>query len=251
MTATFTPWVFLMKLLQKSALALCLFTAVALPAFSVYAAEDAQPFTTAQQVDLTQILPPPPANDSVQTKRELQEVVDMQQKRTPEMATQAKADAEENVWVYSNVMGPKFNAKALPVLSAFFERVVATEAAVVDPAKDFWKRPRPHMLDSRIEPIVKRSTSGSWPSGHTTLGTLMGITLANMVPEKRAEIMARAWQYGDNRVVAGIHYPSDIEMGRIAGSVISQQISHQQDFQQQYQQAREELRHALDLPAGK
>jgi acid phosphatase (class A) len=72
-----------------------------------------------------------------------------------------------------------------------------------------------------------------------------------MVPEKRAEIMARAWQYGDNRVVAGIHYPSDIEMGRIAGSVISQQISHQQDFQQQYQQAREELRHALDLPAGK
>jgi acid phosphatase (class A) len=167
------------------------------------------------------------------------------------MASQAKADAEENVWVYSNVMGPKFNAEALPAVSAFFDRIVATEAAVVDPAKDFWKRPRPHMLDSRIEPIVKRSSSGSWPSGHTTLGTLMGITLANMVPEKRAAIMTRAWQYGDNRVVAGIHYPSDIEMGRIAGSVISQQLSQQQDFQQQYRQARDELRQALDLPAAK
>jgi len=240
-----------MKFLQKSTLALCLFTAGALPAFSVYAAEEAQPFTTAQQVDLTRILPPPPANDSAQTRRELQEVVDMQQKRTPEMASQAKADAQENVWVYGNVMGPKFNAKALPAVGAFFDRIVATEAAVVDPAKDFWKRPRPHMLDSRIEPIVKRSSSGSWPSGHTTLGTLMGITLANMVPERRAEIMTRAWQYGDNRVVAGIHYPSDIEMGRIAGSVISQQISHQQDFQQQYRQARDELRQALDLPAEK
>lgn len=238
-----------MKSLQKSVLALCLFTVSALPAIYAQAAEEAQPFTTAQQVDLTHILPPPPANDSAQTQRELREVLDMQQKRTPEMASQAKADAEENVWVYSNVMGPKFNAQALPAVSAFFDRIVATEAAVVDPAKDFWKRPRPHMLDSRIEPIVKRSSSGSWPSGHTTLGTLMGITLANMVPEKRAAIMARAWQYGDNRVVAGIHYPSDIEMGRIAGSVISQQLSQQQDFQQQYRQARDELRQALDLPA--
>ncbi|HGM4932418.1 TPA: acid phosphatase [Serratia marcescens] len=240
-----------MKSLQKSVLALCLFTTSALTAFHAQAAEEAQPFTTAQQVDLTHILPPPPANDSAQTQRELREVLDMQQKRTPEMASQTKADAEENVWVYSNVMGPKFNAKALPAVSAFFDRIVATEAAVVDPAKDFWKRPRPHMLDSRIEPIVKRSSSGSWPSGHTTLGTLMGITLANMVPEKRAAIMTRAWQYGDNRVVAGIHYPSDIEMGRIAGSVISQQLSQQQDFQQQYRQARDELRLALDLPAEK
>lgn len=240
-----------MKSLQKSVLALCLFTTSALAAFHAQAAEEAQPFTTAQQVDLTHILPPPPANDSAQTQRELREVLDMQQKRTPEMASQAKADVEENVWVYSNVMGPKFNAKALPAVSAFFDRIVATEAAVVDPAKDFWKRPRPHILDSRIEPIVKRSSSGSWPSGHTTLGTLMGITLANMVPEKRAAIMTRAWQYGDNRVVAGIHYPSDIEMGRIAGSVISQQISQQQDFQQQYRQARDELRQALDLPAAK
>ena len=240
-----------MKSLQKSVLALCLFTTSALTAFHAQAAEEAQPFTTAQQVDLTHILPPPPANDSAQTQRELREVLDMQQKRTPEMASQAMADAEENVWVYGNVMGPKFNAKALPAVSAFFDRIVATEAAVVDPAKDFWKRPRPHMLDSRIEPIVKRASSGSWPSGHTTLGTLMGITLANMVPEKRAAIMTRAWQYGDNRVVAGIHYPSAIEMGRIAGSVISQQLSQQQDFQQQYRQARDELRQALDLPAAK
>ncbi|PYA25922.1 acid phosphatase [Serratia marcescens] len=240
-----------MKSLQKSVLALCLFTTSALTALHAQAAEEAQPFTTAQQVDLTHILPPPPANDSAQTQRELREVLDMQQKRTPEMASQAKADAEENVWVYGNVMGPKFNAKALPAVSAFFDRIVATEAAVVDPAKDFWKRPRPHMLDSRIEPIVKRSSSGSWPSGHTTLGTLMGITLANMVPEKRAAIMTRAWQYGDNRVVAGVHHPSPIEMGRLARSGISQQLSQQQDFQQQYRQARDELRQALDLPAAK
>ena len=64
---------------------------------------------------------------------------------------------EENVWVSSaNVMGPKFNAGSVAGREAPSSyRIVATEAAVVDPAKDFWKRPRPYMLDSRIEPIVK------------------------------------------------------------------------------------------------
>ncbi|RUZ11253.1 phosphatase PAP2 family protein, partial [Mesorhizobium sp. M7A.F.Ca.CA.002.15.1.1] len=48
-------------------------------------AEDAQPFVTNKDVDLTMILPPPPANDSAQTKAELGEVLMLQVTRTPEM----------------------------------------------------------------------------------------------------------------------------------------------------------------------
>jgi len=33
--------------------------------------EEAQPFVTAKDIDLTRILPPPPANDSAETKAEL------------------------------------------------------------------------------------------------------------------------------------------------------------------------------------
>jgi acid phosphatase (class A) len=42
-----------------------------------------------------------------------------------------------------------------------------------------------------------------------------------MLPRKRAQIMARAWECGRNRLIGGIHYPSDIEVGRIAGTVLS------------------------------
>ncbi|PSJ62805.1 acid phosphatase [Pseudaminobacter soli (ex Li et al. 2025)] len=210
-------------------------------------AEDARPFLTAKDVDLTMILPPPPADDSAQTKAEIGEVLTLQVTRTPEMEARAKADAEENVWRFADVMGPKFTKEALPKLNAFFERVVATEGAVVDPAKDFWKRPRPHMLSDLVKPIVKPSTSGAWPSGHTTVGTMMGIILADMVPEKRAEIMTRAWEYGHNRVVAGIHYPSDIEMGRIAGAVIASNLQHDSDFEKEYEEAKAELRSVLGL----
>ncbi|BCP53872.1 acid phosphatase [Kaistia sp. 32K] len=210
-------------------------------------AEDAKPFLTAKDVDLTMILPPPPANDSAETKAEIAEVLRLQVTRTPDMEARAKADAEENVWRFADVMGPKFTKDALPKVDAFFERVAATEGAVVDPAKDVWKRPRPHMLSDLVKPVVKPTTSGSWPSGHTTVGTMMGIILSDMVPEKRAEIMARAWQYGHNRVVAGIHYPSDIEMGRISGAVIAIQLQHDADFVKAYEEARAELRADLGM----
>lgn len=210
-------------------------------------AEDAQPFVTSKDIDLTMILPPPPANESAETQAELAEVLTLQVTRTPEMEKRAIADAEENVWRFANVMGPKFNKEMLPKFSAFFDRVVATEGAVVDPAKDVWKRPRPHQLSDLVKPVVKLSNSGSWPSGHATVGTMMGIILSDMVPEKRAEIMARAAEYAHNRVVGGIHYPSDIEMGKISGSVIAAVLLDRPDFKAEFEVARSELRSDLGM----
>jgi len=210
-------------------------------------AEDAKPFVTNKDIDLTMILPPPPANDSAQTKAELGEVLTLQVTRTTEMAASAVADSEENVWRFANVMGLNFNKEKLPKFSAFFDRVVETEGAVVDPAKDVWKRPRPHQLSDLVKPAVKLSSSGSWPSGHATVGTMMGIILADMVPEKRAEIMARAAEYAHNREVGGIHYASDVEMGKISGSVIAAVLLNRDDFKAEYEVARAELRSDLGM----
>ncbi len=119
---------------------------------------------------------------------------------------------------------------------------------MVDSAKDVWKRPRPHLYSDLVKPVVPLPKSKwSYPSGHATVGTLMGIVLSNMLPEKRAQIMARAWEFGHNRLVGGIHYASDIEMGRIAGTVIAQTISTHPDFLQEFEAAKAELRAALGL----
>jgi acid phosphatase (class A) len=223
---------------------LILAVGLALPVF----ADDAKPFTDAKEINLLNLLPPPPANDSAQMNAELGEILMIQVTRTPEMADRAVADAEENVWRFSDVIdNPKFTKENLPKFSAFFDRIVETEGAVVDPAKDVWKRPRPHLYSDLVKPIVPLSKSGSYPSGHTTVGTLMGIVLSNMVPEKKAAIMARAWEYGHNRLVGGIHYATDIEAGRIAGTVIAQTITTHDDYKTEYEAAREELRGALGL----
>ncbi len=232
-----------MRIFAK-ALSLLLVVGLASPVF----AEDAKPFADAKEINLLNLLPPPPANDSAQMKAELGEILTIQVTRTPEMAARAVADAEENVWRFSDVIGnPKFTKENLPKFSAFFDRVVETEGAVVDPAKDVWKRPRPHLYSDLVKPIVPLSKSGSYPSGHATVGTLMGIVLSNMVPEKRAAIMARAWEYSHNRVVGGIHYASDIEAAHIAGTVIAETIMTHDDYKSEYEGARAELRAVLGL----
>jgi acid phosphatase (class A) len=211
-------------------------------------AEDAKPFSDNKEIDLLLLLPPPAALDSAQMKAELGEVLTIQVTRTKEMEARAFADATQNVWRFADVIdSPKFNAASLPKFAAFFDRVVETEGAVVDPAKDVWKRPRPHLYSDLVKPVVPLSKSGSYPSGHATVGTLMGVELANMLPEKRAQIMARAWEYGHNRVVGGIHYQSDIEVGRISGMVIAQTISTHPDFKQEFEAAKAELRAALGM----
>ncbi len=223
---------------------------VALIAFSpaLLHAEDAKPYSDNKEINLLLLLPPPPALDSDQMKAELGEILTLQVTRTKEMEARAIADAAQSIWRFADVVdSPKFNAADLPKLAAFFDRVVKTEGAVSDPAKSVWKRPRPHLYSDLVRPVVPLSKSGSYPSGHATVGTLMGIELANMLPEKRAQIMARAWEFGHNRIVGGIHYPSDIEMGRISGTVIAQTISTHPDFKADFDAAKAELRAALGL----
>ena len=207
-----------------------------------------KPFVTAKEVDLLSILPPPPENGSTQMQRELAEVLRVQVKRTPEQVARAAADVEENIWRFADVIdNPAFTAEKLPKVDAFFKRVFKSEGAVTGPVKKFYNRPRPFQYSDLVKPAVKPSLSGAYPSGHTTSGTLAGIVLSNMLPEKRRQIMTRAWDYAHNRLVGGMPFATDIEAGRIAGSIIAQNISRLPEFEREFEDARVELRAALGL----
>ncbi|NMC23910.1 MAG: phosphatase PAP2 family protein [Serratia sp.] len=231
--------------MRKSVIALLLFTLGS--TFAVQAADEAKPFITSQELDLTKYLPAPPADDSAQTKAELKELLEIQATRTPEQEKAAVADAEENVWRFADVMGPDFTAAKLPKTAALFDRVIATEDVVDDHAKKAFNRPRPYMLDEQIHPLLKKSKSGSWPSGHSTVGYLMATVLGDLVPEKRNALFARASVYAENRLVAGFHYRSDTVMRRTGAALIAQKMAEQPDFQAEFDAAKTELRTQLGL----
>jgi hypothetical protein len=60
-------------------------------------------------------------------------------------------------------------------------------------------------------------SGGSFPSGHGTTVYEAGITLATLLPQLAPEILARTSEAGNNRLVLGVHYPTDVMGGRMVG----------------------------------
>ena len=76
---------------------------------------------------------------------------------------------------------------------------------------------------------------------------MTAILLANMVPEKRSELFARGWDYGQSRVVGGVHFPTDVESGRIEATAMVALMMQNADFRTDFAVAKAELRKALGL----
>lgn len=200
-------------------------------------------------VPLSNLLPPPPAAGSMAAQRDLQAVLAAQQARTAQDVAAAKADSERSVFRFADALGLTMQPAVLPKTAAFFERVATLDKAEAKEAKQFWKHPRPSVVSSQVHALSKEKPDDwSYPSGHATFGYTTAVLLANMLPEKREAIFARAALYGEHRVVMGVHFPSDVEAGKIAGTVIADEILRDPQSQADYAAARGELRHALGLP---
>ena len=53
--------------------------------------------------------------------------------------------------------------------------------------------------------------------------------------------MKVAYELGQSRVIVGFHYQSDVDMGRIAGSITFARVMAEPEFQKQYEKARKEF----------
>jgi hypothetical protein len=67
-------------------------------------------------------------------------------------------------------------------------------------------------------PIADLTASPSFPSGHATFGYTEALLLATMVPERYSQMMVRAAEYGNDRIILGAHYAMDVIGGRTLAS---------------------------------
>jgi acid phosphatase (class A) len=206
-------------------------------------------FVLPEQLDMAAILPTPPAGDSPQGAAELAEVHRLQNTRTPAEIARAKADdAEEDMFIFKDVLGEKFQAKYLPATAVLSAHVHNDESFISNPAKVFFHRLRPYVFDATVQPVCKIKEDPkdySYPSGHSVTGYLEALVTAMMVPEKRDAILARADDYAHNRLVCGMHYPSDLAASKtVAYSMIGLMINHPQ-FRHEFEAAKAETRQAL------
>lgn len=193
------------------------------------------------------ILPTPGSSKSEKTQSELTELHRYENTRTEAQKVQAMADdKEETIFIFKAQMGEWFNAKNLPLTAAFGVRVKNDEGINTAPAKTGFARVRPYNLDNTLHPVCATKTKDdSYPSGHATTGYLMALTLVEMVPDKRDQILARADDYANNRLVCGVHYRSDVEASKLLAYTIHAVMANKPQYQQEMAVARAELQQAL------
>lgn len=184
---------------------------------ALVAAPAAGRYLKAEAYDVAALIPAAPTDDSLTTRADLTVVRAVQARRTPEEVALAAYFVRDSVFQYDAAIGPWFNAANLPFAAEFFEQVRADRFAISTKGKELWARRRPPLLDPTVRAAIELPASGSYPSGHATMAFVWAGLLAEIFPEKREALLARAELVAWSRVVGGVHYPSDIAAGRWLG----------------------------------
>lgn len=220
----------------------------------------AAPYLSPGQVDSVVLLEPPPAAGSEAARQDLEAVLATQRAAHAQNTIErAEADAQASCGRVADVL--RLNAGSSAAL-AFATRAALEASGATGAAKLYWHRARPYVVSPQVElpgGVATGSPAGtaaakaweytSYPSGHAAFGAACAIVLAQMVPEERAALFARGRVYGQSRVIIGAHFPSDVEAGRLIGTVTIAFLLQSPRFQSDLRAARGGLRQALGLPA--
>ncbi len=114
--------------------------------------------------------------------------------------------------------------------------IVRGNYASTNPSKNFFQYMRPYRWVNQQEnsqanrivvptlvPAISKTpaTDGGFPSGHTNASYLASLSLAYAVPERYQEMLTRASEMGDSRIVSGMHSPLDVMGGRVLATALA------------------------------
>lgn len=175
-----------------------------------------------------------PANSSDQVRKELDYLLDLQSKRTPEQIKRVEYIGDVGYWpsvdlvpthaAYRQnlvdlffegreIFGAGVNAQAYPRVAEVLKGVMHDMRIMEFTVKYKLLRPRPYHLESKLQPLT-RINSPSFTSGHTLWAFVQAYTWSLIVPEKKDQFLALAEEIRMSREIMGIHYPSDNEAAR-------------------------------------
>ncbi len=206
----------------------------------VHAADELH-YLTPNRPDATTLLAPPPLPDSPEQAADLDEVRAVALAASPKEIAAARSEKEFGLFNFTPAIGDFFQPGRFPKTQAFLERVFSDDKIFVSQAKQYFNRPRPYIIDASLAAAGEPEKSMSYPSGHSTGSMVLALVLADLFPEKRDAIVAKARTIGWHRVQIARHYPTDIYAGRVFAQAIVREMKTNPQFQQDLAEAKAEI----------
>lgn len=177
------------------------------------------------------LVPPPPKTGSAVEKRDFKELDHAQAERTDAQCAAVKAQARVEFHTLHARLPFVLDEKA----GDFFWRIRSDTARAVGRMKDKYRRPRPFVLDAnRFRPCYPEKHGTSYPSGHAAIARVFARVLADLDPANAAVYFREGDQVAQNRVIGGVHYPSDIQEGKKFADVLYERIRSSPAFQKDF-----------------
>jgi len=180
-----------------------------------------------------QLTPPPGQTDQAQ-KRDESELLSLQKSRTSEDCKRAASEVMVSV---NSFFGPPYgplNSTTAKKLAPFFEQVRNDADYYIQLLKKEYPRQRPLLYMKNITPCVAKEVTGAYPSGHSTIAKLYALILSDLYPNKKEDLLRRADQIALDRVVVGMHHPTDIQTGKKLGEMVYAELKKSKSFSESF-----------------
>jgi len=177
--------------------------------------------------------PPPPANGSAQTMRDMEEIVTALNNRTcytdfivfkwaveqPGRWSAAIMDDLMNRYGWS---APK-TARAEAILyAAMYDALLTTWHE-----KYRFLRPRPALLETSLPTVILTPKHPSYPAGHGTYVGAADAVLRSFFPQDEAEYSYLVPEVNNARVWAGVHFRDDMTVANAIGREVAEAVLEQ------------------------
>ncbi|MBF7683531.1 phosphatase PAP2 family protein [Acinetobacter sp. B5B] len=234
---------------------LCAWVATLGTVSTSYALEQSNSFLQLAQVpDSLTIVPAPPTYNSVDFLRDKAAYDQAKSLVGTDRWKQAAEDADlsdANIGKpFSQAFGIDISPQNTPITYEIL-RKLRTDAGsyATKTAKEHYMRLRPFMFFNSHtctpNDEANLSKNGAYPSGHTTIGWSSALVLAEIRPDRQNEILQRGYEYGQSRVICGVHWQSDVDAGRITGSAIVARLHADKAFNKMLEEAKQEIQRKI------
>lgn len=200
--------------------------------------------------DSLALLPPPPAEGSAASGQDAalnQSVLALQGSARYRLAA---ADNDLSfpaaAGTFSCAAGIPITQSQTPFLYQLLRRTLVDAGLSTYAAKNHYQRRRPFLENGATTCIDEDErerlvADGSYPSGHTAIGWAWALILAELVPHRSDEILARGLAFGESRMICNVHWPSDVAAGRTVGAAAVARLHANEAFRSDLSRARREV----------
>ena len=205
-------------------------------------------YSTAEAPRMENVIPAPPALTDARFYYDWAQYQWGKSIRDTERGRQAIADADICARYFLErfgaVMDRTMTPDTYPELFRLLSRLHLTEQQAGASAKKYFHRVRPYQQFQEATSVPRYENPKdftSYPSGHTHASWLVGLTLTAIDPVHAEQIMKVAYELGQSRVIVGFHYQSDVDAGRVVGSITFARLCADETFQKMLDKARREF----------